>query len=523
MLASATLAVYALAVLVGATDGPAAGTTDEGVMGSGVTTSGMSALEEIRLVAGQSVLVPVPERVEKVVVVDSDIADAEPVDADEVLLMARAPGITDVVFRLESGRTIGRRLVVGFDESGLESRLWELLGVRVAVEEVGGMVTVRGRIPDVRAAELLSNFMTNLQVPWADLTTIPGVQQVQLRVRIAEASRQALRELAFGGVVGGDSLFAGVQSPGTSTPFQRTGIAPIAGSPVGDAGFSFVGNPVSSTTTLFAGVPAANLEVFLQALDENRYVRLLAEPNLVAASGEEATFLVGGEFPIPVVQGNDIAGGNSVTIEYKEFGVRLVFRPEVIGDGRIRLEVAPEVSELSELGALNQNGFTIPSVVTRRSSTTVELGSGQSFAMAGLLRSTEEARVSRVPVLGDLPVLGVLFRSVRYEEEQTELLVIVTADLVDPMDDARDRPVPGDLQVRPTDWELFMEGRTSGKIEFGSPLARLRALGLEGLRGPGAWRRPDEPRVAAADAMPTVPDEAAQMDPGADGEPGEDD
>ncbi len=332
------------------------------------------------------------------------------------------------------------------------------------------------------------------------MTRIPGVRQVQLRVRIAEANRSALRELAFGGVAGGSNFFGGVQAPGGS-PFQGVGIGP-GESPVGDADFRFQPIGVSSATTLFAGVPGANLEIFLQALDQNQYVRLLAEPNLVASSGEEATFLVGGEFPIPVVQGSDAGSGASVTIEYKQFGVQLVFRPEVLGSGMIRLDVAPEVSELSQIGAVNIQGFNVPGVTTRRSSTTVELGSGQSFAMAGLLRSIEQGRVSRIPLLGDIPVLGTLFRSVRYEQEETELLVIVTADLVEPLDDGFDRPLPGDLHTTPDDWDLFVDGRLEGEVTHLSPLARLQSLGLDGIVGPGAWRRPDETRTPAGDPLP---------------------
>jgi Flp pilus assembly secretin CpaC len=159
---------------------------------------------------------------------------------------------------------------------------------------------------------------------------------------------------------------------------------------------------------------------------------------------------------------------------------------------------------LSQIGALNQNGFTIPSLVTRRSSTTVELNSGQSFATAGLLRTLEQGTVARVPVLGDLPVFGALFRSVRYEQAQTELVIMVTANLVEPLYDGMDRPMPGDLHEAPNDWELFMNGQTAGAVAIGSPMARLKSLGLEGIRGPGAWRRPDESRTLAADALPTA-------------------
>ena len=399
----------------------------------------------------------------------------------------------------------------------LESKLCRIFSVDLQIEEIDGTLALHGTMPDLATATLIRNFMTGTGIKWVDLSRIAGVQQVQLRVRIAEASRFALRELAFGAVAGGNSFFGGYQAPGGSSPFQPVSIAPGAGaaqtatiagpateaSGVSSPNFGFNSFPVSSAVTLFGGVPGSDLEFYIQALSENRYVRLLAEPNLVAVSGERATFLVGGAFPIPVVQNS--GASSAVTIEYKEFGVRLNFRPEVLGQGRIRLEVAPEVSELSEIGSLRQNGFTIPSVITRRSSTTVELGSGQSFAMAGLLRTKEQGRVSKVPILGDIPVLGVLFRSVRYEEDQTELVVMVTAELVEPLDNGTVRPLPGELHETPNDWELFMEGSLAGATKAGKPLARLKVLGLEGLRGPGALRRPDDPRVSAADVFPATP------------------
>ena len=400
----------------------------------------------------------------------------------------------------------------------LESKLCRIFSVDIQIEEVDGTLALHGTMPDLTTATLIRNFMTGSGMKWVDLSRIAGVQQVQLRVRIAEASRSALRELAFGAVSGGNSFFGGYQAPGGSSPFQPVSISPGAqpttsstplggtattGSSVNQANFGFDKNPVSSAVTLFGGIPGSDLEFYIQALSENKYVRLLAEPNLVAISGERATFLVGGSFPIPVVQNS--GASSAVTIEYKEFGVRLNFRPEVLGQGRIRLEVAPEVSELSEIGSLRQNGFTIPSVITRRSSTTVELGSGQSFAMAGLLRSKEQGRVSKVPILGDIPVLGVLFRSVRYEEDQTELVVMVTAELVEPLDNGTVRPMPGELHETPNDWELFMEGSLTGATKAGKPLARLKVLGLEGLRGPGALRRPDDSRVSASDVFPATP------------------
>lgn len=458
--------------------------------------------EAIELIDEGSRVITFDDRIERVVVVDPEIADSRPVSPRQVVLFGKSPGTTSVVFRLENGRSISHRLRVRLDSAALQSKLRQIFGAELEVEELDGMVALRGQMPSIATGKLVKSFMDSSGMKWVDSTAIAGVQQVQLRVRIAEASRTALRALAMSAVAGGNTVFGGLQSPGGS-PFQPVSIQPMPFSRINSGDFRFRGDPVSSATTLFGGVTGSDLEIYLQALNENRYVRVLAEPNLVAVSGESATFLVGGEFPIPIVQGSVVGGGSTITIEYKEFGIRLNFRPEVLGDGRLRLEVAPEVSELSQIGAVNQNGFTIPSLVTRRSQTTVELGSGQSFAMAGLLRTLEQATAAKVPVLGDIPVLGTLFRSMRYEQAQTELVVIVTADVVEPVDDGMDRPVPGDLHESPNDWELFMGGEIHGEVAVGHPLARLKSLGLSGLKGPGAWRRSDQARVLAADPMPS--------------------
>src|SRR6185503_13142243 len=211
---------------------------------------------------------------------------------------------------------------------------------------------------------------------------------------------------------------------------------------------------------LFANFPNSDLLFFVQALAENQYLRILAEPSLVAMSGEEASFLAGGEFPIPVVQG---VNATSITVTYKEFGVRLRFRPTVLGDGAIRLHVAPEVSELTNAGSVTLQGFNIPGLLTRRAETTLELNSGQTFGMAGLISQSTQARTSRVPHIGDLPVLGALFRSVRYQSGDTELVLLVTASLVEPLSVANMPPTPGITHSDPNDWELYAMGKIEGK------------------------------------------------------------
>ncbi|MEY2741776.1 MAG: hypothetical protein RIS21_144, partial [Planctomycetota bacterium] len=341
------------------------------------TPSPASPISVMQVNVGASIPMTLPGRARTVVVSKPETADAKPIAPDEIMVIGKSPGTTDVYVHLENGTSVARTVKVVLDRSELQSRVRSLFGSALTVEDVGDTVAVRGIHADVGQAELLTKYMDGTGLKWLDMTRVAGLQQVQLRVRIAEASRSAIRELSFGGVMGGSDAFGGLQSPGGS-PFQPVSISPQAGASAANPNFAFdsTGSPVSSATTLFAGVPGANLEAYLQALSENRYVRLLAEPNLVAVSGEEATFLVGGEFPVPVVQGAINSGGSTVTIQYKEFGVRLNFRPHVLGEGRIRLEVAPEVSELSEIGSVKQNGFTIPSVITRRSKTTIELGSG---------------------------------------------------------------------------------------------------------------------------------------------------
>jgi len=245
---------------------------------------------------------------------------------------------------------------------------------------------------------------------------------------------------------------------------------------------------VSPLTTLVLGFPRAELQFFIQALAENRYLRILAEPNLVALSGEEASFLAGGEIPIPIVQGT--GGGTSISIQWKEFGVRLKFRPTVLGDNSIRLHVAPEVSDLSNDGAVVIQGFSIPSIVSRRVETTLELDSGQTFLMAGLLNRRNQGRNSRIPALGEVPILGSLFRSSRYQQGETELAVLVTAWLVEPMSLASPPPVPGDLHTPPNDWEFFAMGQIEGSTPATLSPAEAKwfqDMGLDELRGPGAW------------------------------------
>jgi pilus assembly protein CpaC len=419
--------------------------------------------------------------------------------------MGKSPGSTDIIMLGNGGQTVVQtRIDVDIDVSRIEAQLARLLsGCTLEVGQSEGVLVVSGTLARAEQIERLHEFLDAHEFKYVDMTTLAGVQQVQVQIRIAEASRTALRALGINALATGqqDNTFFGASLVGSAAggAMNPITIGPPAGTLAGPQNAPFTFNAdvnVSPVVTLLAGFPRADLEFFIQALAENQYLRILAEPTLIALSGEEASFLAGGEFPIPVVQGTIGGGGTSITIEYKEFGVRLSFRPTVLGDNTIRLHVAPEVSDLSDQGAVEIQGFRIPAVITRRAETTLELHSGETFAMAGLLQESNQARNSRIPGLGDLPILGALFRSVRYEKRETELLVLVTASLVEPLALASVPPLPGDDHVPPNDWELYGVGRIEGQAPANiSPddAEQFQEAGLDRLKGPGTWASYGQP------------------------------
>jgi pilus assembly protein CpaC len=195
----------------------------------------------------------------------------------------------------------------------------------------------------------------------------------------------------------------------------------------------------------------------IDALKDDGLVKILAEPTLIALSGKTAEFLAGGEFPVPVPQGL-----GTVAIEYRSFGVRLAFTPTVLSESKINIEVNPEVSELDFTTAIRFEGFVVPGLTTRRASTSVELADGQSFAIAGLLKESLREDIAKYPLLGEIPILGALFRSQAFQKQETELIIIVTPHLVKPLDLAK-QTMPTDYYIEPSDVEFYLLGLTEGR------------------------------------------------------------
>jgi len=449
----------------------------------------------IVLYVRQSKTVDAPWPATRVSVTDPKVADVQMLTPRKVLLQGKSVGSTDLIMWGKDERVWRARIDVDVDLRRMKAELKKLFPQSsLAVTQAQDVVVVTGLLRRAEHADQLRKFMDATKLEYVDMTSVAGIQQVLLQVRIAEVSRVALRLLGINAFTTHGDFFTG-STVGSSTggAINPISIGVPSGADATTSNIPFQFNSavnVSSSVTVFGGIPEIGLQLFIQALAENQYLRILAEPNIVALSGEEASFLAGGEFPIPIVQGSSAGGGTSITIEYREFGVRLRFRPTILGDAGIRLYVAPEVSELSTVGAVEIEGFSVPSVLTRRAETTLELKSGQTFAMAGLINRSVNARVSRVPGLGDLPILGALFRSVRYVNEETDLVVIVTASLVEPISPAGPLPLPGVMHTPPNDWQLYalgqIEGQAPAKLSA-SQTAWLKKQGLDQLKGPGAW------------------------------------
>jgi pilus assembly protein CpaC len=290
-----------------------------------------------------------------------------------------------------------------------------------------------------------------------NLLRVPGVHQVMLQVRIAELNRTGIREIGADilGVDPSTGNILGTQIGGAAIgALGALGLGGLTGAATGDA---------SGSTTAFGIFPSGDFEILLRALRRNQLLSILAEPNLMAMSGEEASFLAGGEFPVPVPQSSGGLGTNTITIEWKEFGVLLDFLPTVLDDETIRLKVSPEVSTIDESLGIVLEGFRVPGVNTRRASTTVELSQGQTLAMAGLLTVAIEGNTSRIPGLGDLPYIGMMFSNTSHKRVEKELLVLVTPYLVSPMEPEQVAPLPGEDLKDPNDLEFYLMNRIEGR------------------------------------------------------------
>ena len=405
------------------------------------------AVEKVPLTAGRSTVLMTDFDITRVAVTDPAIADATVVQPREVLIDGKMPGTVSLIIWGAAERR-QYDLVVEPGVSTLEQRLQALFpGEELRVTATGDAIILSGRVSSndvsLRAAEIATATASKAKV--VNLLQLPGgsgSQQVLLKVRFAEVSRRALTEI-------GVSLFTSPTGINNTIGRVTTGQFPAPSFnnlQATKAGSSF-GSEVVSASGEFTFSDFLNIFLFNQKYDLGAMIRALrgrglfqslAEPNLIAYNGQEASFLAGGEIPVPTVQGG---GSNAVSITYKEYGIRLNFTPTVAGD-TIRLHVRPEVSTLDFPNGILLSGFRIPALATRRGETDVELRDGQTFAMAGLLNNLSQDDLQEIPGLARLPIIGHLFKTKSERAEQTELLVLITPQLVRPLNPDEVPPLP---------------------------------------------------------------------------------
>jgi pilus assembly protein CpaC len=433
--------------------------------------------QRLQLTVGKSLILQSPGAVRRVSLVSPEIADAMVLTPHQIYLTGKASGLTHVTLWDVDNKVIGiLDLEISPDISRLKEMLYKILPEEkdVRINATHDQITLSGT---VSSAANLSQVLA-LAGPFApldekkepkiiNLLEVAGVHQVMLEVRVSEISRSLLRRLGFN--------FNYVSSSGRNLGLSL--LNRLTTLPAG--GFPSAGIDVSeSVNAIFRFLSQdTTWTVFIDALKEEGLLKVLAEPTLITLSGKTANFLAGGEFPIPVPQSTG-GGGTTITIEYKPFGVGLNFTPTVLSNKKINMQVTPEVSELDFSNALTISGFVVPSITTRRVSTVIELADGQSFAIAGLLKDDVREIVSKFPLLGDIPVLGALFRSTSFRKNESELIVIVTPHLVKPLDMAK-QTLPTDQYVEPNDLEFYLLGNMEGR---GKPHP-VKGSGLEGQFG----------------------------------------
>jgi pilus assembly protein CpaC len=401
--------------------------------------SAQTGPEDIRLTVGKSIVVDYPTEIGRISTSNAEVVDASPVTTREILIHGKSFGTVTLVVWSKSGQRNFYNITVEQNVEPLRRLLKETFPKeQIAIVASRDSLALNGRVSSKEVAERATALATpfaktvvnNLQVAAG-----PVEKQVLLRVKFVELDRTAASQFAINLL----STGAG-NTPGRITTGQFT--APSPQTLTGTIGASNGGTTSSFSITdalnIFAFRSDLNLGVLIKALQAKSLVQILAEPNLITTNGKEASFTVGGEFPVPVLQGG--ANSGAVTIQFREFGVRLLFNPLITDNQTIKMYVKPEVSELDFSHAVNLNGFTIPALSTRKMETNIELGEGQSFVIAGLIDNRLTDSVSRIPGLASLPILGNFFKSRDMSKSSTELIVLVTPEITTPLQSGDAKP-----------------------------------------------------------------------------------
>jgi pilus assembly protein CpaC len=406
-----------------------------------VGSAAAQSVEDLRLTVGRSIVLDYPADIRQISTSDPAIVDAIAVSTREVLLHAKATGTATVVVWARTGQRTIYSINVEQNLEPLRRLLKETFpNESIQVQASRDSLALTGAVSTKeiadRAVSLATPFgktiVNNLRLPVA-----PVDRQILLRVKFAELNRNLSQSFGVNLVSTGASNTIGQVSTGQFSPPRATDLTGQIGAGAAGARSSFT---ISDALNVFAFRPDLNLSAFIRALQSESLLQILAEPNLVTTNGKEASFLVGGEFPIPVLQGGGNAG--AVTIQFREFGIRLTFNPLLTENNTIKMYVKPEVSTIDLGNAVSVSGFLIPALATRRMETNIELGEGQSFVIAGLIDDRVSASINKIPGLSSIPLLGLLFKSREERKSHTELVIIVTPEVTRPLQPGDPSPVP---------------------------------------------------------------------------------
>ena len=429
----------------------------------------------IVLEAGKGTLIRLQRPAATVFIANPDVADVQVKSPSMIYVNAKAPGET-VLYAVDGeDRVLMNSIIrVQQDLSRLRESFQHIVpGENISVESVNGSLLLKGNVSTAGRAEKANALATAIanesKGKVVNQLSVATPNQVNLRVKVAEVSRTVLKALGVNWAkFGGNTTF-------------------LTNNPV-------TGGQITVQNAITFGLGPLGRQIFatVDALAQEGLLTILAEPNLTATSGQPASFLAGGEFPVPVAGSVGTGGIPTITVAFKEFGIRLDFTPTVIDAQHVSLRVRPEVSELTNTGAVSvplssTATVTIPALTVRRAETTLELGSGESFALAGLLSHTLEQDISKVPALGDIPILGQLFRSNRYQKGETELVIIVTPYLVKPATTVTALQSPTDGFIPPHDTQTIINGATYRQTLPAGERVRV-GPGAEGLVGPVGFR-----------------------------------
>jgi pilus assembly protein CpaC len=418
---------------------PAPATTAAPVPAPGATGQAQESAEPqtLHLLVGRSLVITSPSRIKRVSLADPEIAEAIVVSPTQVLVNGKKPGGVSLLLWDETDQSQAFEVSVDIDVLGLSQKIHEVFpNENVHIDTSKDVVIITGKISSAAVADKILEVVKGAAPKVTSMMEIPPplTGEILLQVRFAEVDRAALTQLGFnilstgvGKTVGSISTgqFGGF-NPWTindSFPLKSGGTTPTEG---------VAQQTINNALNIFLFNPSLHLGTVIQALQSQNLFQILAEPNLMTESGKEATFLAGGEFPYPLVTSVG-SGSPTISVQFKEFGIRLSFTPVLTADGMIHLKVKPEVSTLDFSQAITISGFTLPALSTRRVESEMSLADGQTFAIAGLVDNRVTEILNKIPGIGDIPVLGQLFRSKSYNKTKNELLVIVTPHVVRPL------------------------------------------------------------------------------------------